>query len=230
MDEQFGPIISATKSAPPKVPGRVPARIRTAREKRMSTPAPLRYEFDESLVDRVRAGDFEAFHQLLRPLEYMIFRVACALSSEELAEQVAQDAVARAWRGFREFCKTTCLRAWVARQIVDAARVASGAWPRYEKAIDDSYSPLNVEEWQQIPPNALEDPRSHNDIQSALAALPTERREIFVLRDIAGFRVAECAGILGIGEQRARDLLLWARLQFRDELLLVCRNRLMKSA
>jgi len=58
----------------------------------------------ESLLDRARAGDSEAFCELCRVYETSLLRQAMALcGNAALAEDLAQDTLVEAWKGLRRY-------------------------------------------------------------------------------------------------------------------------------
>lgn len=186
----------------------------------MSAPTPRRFDFDETLVLRVQSGDRQAFFRLVRPHENTIFTVGWAFTgSEQLGEEVAQEAVLKAWLNFREYSVDACFRTWLVEITVRQTRAALSSGSNNRKhvgAVTTHYSPSNFEPWQELPAGMLEEVRFRKRLQQALLALPAQCREVFVLRDMIALPVLEAARILGLEQAVAKQYLSHARLQFRD--------------
>ena len=59
---------------------------------------------EEGLIHRIRDGEHELFYELVRPYEGRIYATALAiLRNEHEAEDVAQEAVLKAFKNLRQF-------------------------------------------------------------------------------------------------------------------------------
>ena len=152
----------------------------------------------EDARDRVR------FEEEILELSDQVYRVARRLvSSREEAEDLVQEAYARAFRSWRSYTPGTNLRAWLFRILanlnIDRAR-------RQQRAPD--FQPL--EEGDYYLYNRLEETGGADDedrvvqrlsqdgIVQALAAVPHNFRDVVVLVDIGDFTYEDAAQILDI--------------------------------
>jgi len=208
------------------------SNIRTAGAKRF-TPAnadsvAARTEVQERhLIQRVVAGENEAFLELVKPFERMIYgSVMSILGNEFDAEEVTQEAVLKAFRalkGFRAECKFST---WIVQIAINEARMKlRKERPHLYESLEDSaknddgeYVPRDLADWREIPSETLERKELRDALQAALAALPEKYREVLVLRDVNNISIAETAQALGISEACVKTRLLRARLQMRDAL------------
>jgi RNA polymerase sigma factor (sigma-70 family) len=71
---------------------------------------------------------------------------------------------------------------------------------------------------QKMRPRKLFSRHLRRALSLALASLRPMFREVFVLRDVQRFSIAETAQMLGIGESAVKTRLLSARLQMRNAL------------
>ena len=111
------------------------------------------------------------------------------------AEDVAQEAFARAFRGLGRFREEARLSTWFYRILLNEARRYArrqqlrtrlfGAGSERDSAPDPGYSPPES------------DPALARRIGEALARLPSGQREVFVLVHLEGFTVAEAAEATG---------------------------------
>ena len=149
--------------------------------------------------DRVR------FEEEALALADQVYRVARHLvGSKEEAEDLVQEAYARAFRSWRSFTPGTNLRAWLLR-ILTNLNIDRGR--RNQRTPD--IQPLD--EGDYLLNDRLEstgegtgeaqrvvDRLSQDDVVSALSAVPHDFRDVIVLVDIGDFTYADAAQILDI--------------------------------
>jgi RNA polymerase sigma-70 factor (ECF subfamily) len=184
--------------------------------------------FDEqALIDRVRAGDCEAFYELVRPHERAIYITAYSILQEQAeAEDVAQETVLKAFRNLHQFRGDARFGTWIITIAMNEARMRLRSRQRARlESLDAStpddpdYTPLQLRDWREIPSQALERQELREALARALACLEEKYREVLVLRDVQLLNVAETAKILGITPGNVKVRLLRARLQMRDRLV-----------
>ncbi|MGZ4837171.1 MAG: sigma-70 family RNA polymerase sigma factor [Terriglobales bacterium] len=182
---------------------------------------------EQALINRVRAGDSNAFYDLVRPHERAIYVTAYSILQEPSeAEDVAQETVLKAFRSLHQFRGDARFGTWLITIAMNEARMRlrSRQRARFESldatAPDDpDYVPLQLRDWREIPSQALERQELRVALARALAALDEKYREVLVLRDVQLLNVAETAEILGITPGNVKVRLLRARLQMRDRLV-----------
>lgn len=108
------------------------------------------------------------------------------------AEDVTQDAFVKAFRGLRGFRGDAALETWFYRILVRQAH-SYRRWRRVRAlwtggVLDDPADPR---------PAAPGDPALRQRIADALDRLTRSQREAFVLVHLEGFRIGECAEVLG---------------------------------
>lgn len=149
--------------------------------------------------DRVR------FEEEALELSDQVYRVARHLAgSREEAEDLMQEAYARAFRSWRSFTPGTNLRAWLLRILTnlnidrgrkkqrtpDTQPLEEGDYFLYNR-LEESSGPAQDEE-------RVVERLSQDDIVSALSAVPHDFRDVVVLVDIGDFTYADAAQILDI--------------------------------
>ncbi|MGZ4823754.1 MAG: sigma-70 family RNA polymerase sigma factor [Terriglobales bacterium] len=182
---------------------------------------------EQALINRVRAGDSNAFYDLVRPHERAIYVTAYSILQEPSeAEDVAQETVLKAFRSLHQFRGDARFGTWLITIAMNEARMRlrSRQRARFESldatAPDDpDYVPLQLRDWREIPSQALERQELRVALARALAALDEKYREVLVLRDVQLLNVSETAEILGITPGNVKVRLLRARLQMRDRLV-----------
>ena len=178
------------------------------------------------LIERIRGGERELFYQLVRPYERAVYLVAYSvLKNEADAEDVAQEAILKAFRSLGDFRGDSRFQHWLIKIALNEARM------RYRKrqgeklqSLDDSgededHVPLQIRDWRELPPEVLDRAEVRGEIQDAIGCLSDKYREVLVLRDIEELSIAETAQVLDITEATVKVRLFRARLKLRDRLV-----------
>jgi RNA polymerase sigma-70 factor, ECF subfamily len=192
-----------------------------------ATAAQVSPETELALIERVCNGENELFYELVRPYERAVFVAAqSVLQNESDAEDVAQEAVVKAFEHLKSFRRESKFSTWLIQIAINEARmrIRKGRKHLYESTdeafTDDSgdYMPKDFADWREIPSEALQRKELREALQRAMQSLKPIYREVFVLRDVQNLNIDETAKILGISEASVKTRLLRARLQMRDAL------------
>ncbi len=185
---------------------------------------PARPLNEEMLIQRIRNGEHDLFYELIRPYERRVYSTAFAiLRNEADAEDVAQQAVLKAFKHIRQFRAEARFSTWLTQITINEAHM----WRRkahtniMEPIIDHhdeegNYTPRDFADWREIPLETLERKEVRQKLAEALASLGEKYREIFVLRDMQHLSIEETAKTLGISTASVKTRLLRARLMLRD--------------
>src|SRR3954469_16101205 len=151
----------------------------------------------EDARDRVR------FEEEALELADQVYRVARRLvSTREEAEDLMQEAYARAFRSWRSFQPGTNLRAWLLRILtnlnIDRGRRVQRS-PDMQPLEEGDYFLYNkLEEDGGSAEERVDERLSQDDAVAALSAVPHDFRDVIVLVDIGDFSYADAAQILEI--------------------------------
>jgi RNA polymerase sigma-70 factor, ECF subfamily len=193
----------------------------------MGAPEPRLEVIEAELIRRVCQGDKDAFYGLVRPYERAVYVAAVSiLNNPADAEEVAQEAVLKAFTHLAEFRAEAKFSTWLIQITINEARSRLRKDRRHlYESIDEprtdeegDYSPKDFADWREIPSETLKRDELRNALKRALASLPLKYREVFILRDIQNLSIEETAEILSISEGNVKTRLLRARLQMRDAL------------
>jgi RNA polymerase sigma-70 factor (ECF subfamily) len=83
---------------------------------------------------------------------------------------------------------------------------------------EGEYVPRDFADWREIPSEAVQKKELRQALSRAVASLTPKHREVFVLRDVHHFTIAETAQMLGVRQSAVKTRLMRARLQMRDAL------------
>lgn len=178
-----------------------------------------------ALIKSVCEGNGEAFYTLVRPYERMIYVVALSVTKNSAdAEEVAQEAVLKAFSNLRRFRAECKFSTWLVQITFNEARMKVRKERRHiYESMDDpvqgaegDYWPKDFADWRPIASELLEKEELRLRLQAAVDSLPVSYREVVVLRDVNSLSTKETAIILGISEGAVKTRLLRARLQLRD--------------
>ena len=182
---------------------------------------------EELLIQRVQNGEIEVFYELVRPYERGVFLAALSLVKNEAdAEEVAQEAILKAFRGLARFRGEAKFSTWLIQIAINEAKMKLRKDRRhlYEsleegpRGDDGDYMPKDYADWREIPSEALEQKELRVALTKALKSLPEKYRSVLVLRDVQQLSIAETSQALGISEANVKTRLSRARLQMRDAL------------
>jgi RNA polymerase sigma-70 factor (ECF subfamily) len=182
---------------------------------------------EAELIRRVRNGDKEAFYELVRPYERAVYTSAISiLNNQADAEEVAQEAVFKAFSNLSKFRGESKFSTWLIQITINEARLRLRKDRRHlYESVDEpksneegDYFPKDYADWREIPSEALQRKELRDALQRAMAALDPKYREVLVLRDIQHLSIEETSQVLGISAGNVKTRLLRARLQMRDAL------------
>ena len=179
---------------------------------------------EELLIRRVCAGEHELFYELVRPYERRVYSAALAiLRNQADAEDVAQEAVLKAFKHIRQFRAESRFSTWLIQITVNEARMrrrkehADLIEPMIERPDEQgAYVPRDFADWREIPSEVLERKEVREKLAEALESLGEKYREVFILRDMQHLSIDETAKALGISTASVKTRLLRARLMLRD--------------
>ena len=161
------------------------------------TPGSSRVEAtDAAVVRRVLACDVESFAILVERHHERCLRLATRLiGSTQDAEEAVQDAFVRAYRALGRYEEREQFGAWLTRILVNRCRTAAARSSRRAQTFVHDEVAAGA-----APARGGADARMWRaEIERALAALPSEQREAFVLKHVEELDYEAMAKITGVG-------------------------------
>jgi RNA polymerase sigma-70 factor, ECF subfamily len=188
-------------------------------------------EADEVLLQAYRAGDVRAFERLVarheKPVWNFIRRfVADAATAEDLLQEVFLRVVKSAdeWRGAAKF--STWLYTIARNLTVDQARRQvhrNAASLDAERSIGsgDSTTTLHdrIASTDRRADEIASDRETKRRIDEAVAALPPDQREVFLMREVMEMPFAEIAAAVGASEPTVKSRMRYALEKLRAALV-----------
>lgn len=176
-----------------------------------------RVQLDEqALIDRARRGDTDAFGELVWRYRDTVYTLAVRLVGPDLAGDVAQEALIRAWRAMPRFRGEAALGTWLHRITVNTAWTLRKRAARHAtQQLDDAVLDTTVDHTTTGPEKAGEMLDLRAGLRDAIEQLSPGQRSVLVLRDVYGWSHAEVARELGITHTTAKVRLHRARKRVR---------------
>lgn len=176
---------------------------------------------DEELFERFRRGERAAFEVLLRrhraPLFTFVLRTL-GTGDRARAEDLVQDTFVRVIKGAGEWQQRARFSTWlftIARNLcLDSMRrekhrraesLDQPAGDEDGRALGDA-----IEGTEAGPERRAEASRLRPVLEAALAGLPPEQREVFVLRESAGVPFKEIGELTGVSENTVKSRMRYA--------------------
>ena len=182
---------------------------------------------EAELIQSVCDGEREAFYELIRPYERLVYVTAISiLKNPADAEEVAQEAVLKAFSNLAGFRGESKFSTWLVQITYNEAKMKLRKAHRHlYESIDEQqqteegdYWPRDFADWRPIPSELLEKDDVRQAVQNAINSLSPISREVVTLRDIQNLSIRETSTILGISEAAVKTRLHRARLLLRDSL------------
>lgn len=175
---------------------------------------------DAELVDRLRAGEEDAFVALAEKYRPAMLSLALGhVPSSAVAEEVVQDTWIGVLRGIGRFERRSTFRTWLFRIVINRA-VSAGVRERRSVPVDDvepmaGGSRFDVAGNWAVPPEPWADQvedrvlaaKMAPRVLAAIGELPPRQRDVVTLRDVQGLSSVEVCSALDISEANQRVLL-----------------------
>jgi RNA polymerase sigma-70 factor (ECF subfamily) len=180
---------------------------------------------ESELIEKSKAGDVEAFSQLIRNYENKIFSLAhhvCAGMPSD-AEDVYQETFLSAFKNIKGFKNRSNLGTWLYRIA------ANLCWVRFRKKkrdpvmsildrnrTDENGIQWEFKDWFPNPEEISRKKELQEAVAKALSELPSDYRLVLTLRDIEGLSAEETAKILKLSIPAVKSRLHRGRIYLRE--------------
>ncbi len=175
---------------------------------------------DRAAVLRAKAGDRDAFREIVEAHSRHVFGLAFRMTgNEEDAEDVVQETFLKAYRGFARFEGASEVSTWLhriaANCAVDLLRRRKGT--AFSSAAASPDADL-VPDAGSGPAAAAYGSEIDRRMQASLRRLSAMERAAFTLRHFEGRSIGEIAGVLGVRAGAAKNCVFRAVAKLRADL------------
>lgn len=181
---------------------------------------------EQELVARAKAGDQDAFAQLVRDNEKRVYNLALRMVGDpDDALDLSQEAFLKAWKGLGGFKGDSAFSTWVYRLASNVCLDFLRAKKRRQELVDPAHS---LDDQDAPPPPAderlrpdehLERKERSASLHRALSDLPDHHRQILVMRELSGLSYQEISEVLKLDLGTVKSRLTRARTALRKLLL-----------
>lgn len=159
---------------------------------------------DVQLARKAQAGDAQAFATLCDRYRKRVWRIIASVAKGPDVDDLAQEAIVRAWCALRSYRAEASFEAWLCRIALNAAHdYQRSAWKRrvifWQESRDEN------EESGETVEGEFARRELQRRIRKAVAALPEPQRAPLWLHYFEGFTLAEVARLEGISESTLRS-------------------------
>jgi RNA polymerase sigma-70 factor, ECF subfamily len=199
-------------------------------------PLSLKHDYpsaaDEALVEWARAGDTEAFEQLVfRHRDKIYARALMMMRNEEEALDLAQEAWVKAWQRLHQFQGDSSFATWMTRIVINLCldqirrqkKTRAESIEQLEEEVGGVEHQLPVESAN--PTEGLEKDELRRKIDDAMSKLTPAHRMVVVLHEFEGLEYKEIAKRVGISIGTVMSRLFYARRRLATLLRGVQRER-----
>jgi RNA polymerase sigma-70 factor, ECF subfamily len=165
---------------------------------------------EDRLIDLAKAGDREALQALYERHAARVLAITRRLVEDDsLAEDLAQEAWIRAFKGLATYRSDARFSSWLYRVAVNTALRGRHQFRRRQ---------ARVIEMENVPPPSAPQPPPllRLRLEDALGRLAPGMRRVLVLHDVEGYTHREIADFLGISEGTSKSQLYKARTRMRE--------------
>jgi RNA polymerase sigma-70 factor, ECF subfamily len=173
---------------------------------------------DGALLAAARAGDVDAFAEIVRRYEHRLRPVLRRILDDSRdVDEAVQDVFVQAWRNLDRYRGDAAVFTWLYRIGVNEG-LARRRRKRLETVELESPAAAAVHDERGAiqPERSAEMTDTGERVHAALAALPFDYREAVVLRDLAGLSNEEVADALGLTLPAAKSRIHRGRMQLRE--------------
>ena len=170
---------------------------------------------DQAAVERVLAGDVSAFEDLVRRWQGPLINLAWRFTNDRgRADEMAQEAFLRAFRGLDRWRKDAAFSTWLFALATNLYRTELRRIPMRTVSFEEA-GPLRDPRAQD---GGVEQADLHRAVRRAVLALPSKYREALILFYFHDMDVPSAARSLGLSEGTVKSQLARGREILRGKL------------
>ena len=190
---------------------------------RKPLPSTIVRDDEAALVAAAKAGDNNAFDELVTRYERKIFRLAMNITQNQAeAEDAMQDAFLKAFQHLGDFQGGSRFYTWLVRIAVNESLMRLRKRRPNQVSIDETVEteeasmPRQIEDWGPSPEKRFAQSEMEGILSKVIEQLEPLYRAVFLMRDVSELSTEETADALGISIPAVKSRLLRARLKLRD--------------
>jgi RNA polymerase sigma-70 factor (ECF subfamily) len=179
---------------------------------------------DAECVDKVKAGDLDAFEELMNRHSQRVYRTLVGiLGNPDDARDAMQDTFLKAFQHLASFEGRSKFSTWLVSISTNTA-IQRLRERRPMESLDESgpeeegFRPRQIQAWTEDPEQLYSQAEMRSLVENGVMKLPVKYRMVLMLRDIEQLPIEEAASALGLGVPATKARLLRGRLMLREAL------------
>lgn len=170
---------------------------------------------DQSAVERVLAGDISAFEEIVQRWQKPLINLAYRFCHDRgRAEEMAQEAFLRAYRGLNQWRKDAAFSTWLFALATNLYRSELRRIPARTMSLDEIAEPADT----RASDGGLEDRDRNSAVRRAVLNLPSKYREALILFYFHDMDITAAARSLALPEGTVKARLFRGRELLRSKL------------
>ena len=186
-------------------------------------------EEDIELIKAFQSGERIAFDRLVLAYKDHVFNLCYRfLSDFQEAEDVSQEIFFKAYKSLKKFRFKSSFYTWLYRIAVNTCinrlkslefrNIKKNFWTDSSKESENAAGPTKITDGSINPEIELEKKERERIIQDAINSLPSEHKEVIILRDVEGLSYEEITDITGLRTGTLKSRLSRARHRLQTKL------------
>lgn len=177
---------------------------------------------DLEVVHRVKAGDTDAFEELVRRHGRRVYRSLIGiLENAEEAEDALQDCFLKAFQHLPEFEGRARFSTWLVRIAINTGVQRLRGRKDFDTLDDESedFKPRRIQAWGDNPEDSYSREELRKLVEKEVMKLPAKYRVALMLRDLEELSTEEAANVLGLTIPGLKARVLRGRLMLRESMV-----------
>ena len=177
---------------------------------------------DVEIIGRVKAGDTDAFEELVRRHGRRVYRSLIGILGDPAdAEDALQDCFLKTFQHLQEFEGRARFSTWLLRIAINTGVQRLRGRKDFDTLDDEGedFKPKRIEAWDENPEESYSREELRKLVEKEVMKLPAKYRVALILRDLEELSTVEAANALGLSVPGLKARVLRGRLMLRESMV-----------
>lgn len=177
---------------------------------------------DVEIIGRVKAGDTDAFEELVRRHGRRVYRSLIGILGDPTeAEDALQDCFLKAFQHLPEFEGRARFSTWLVRIAINTGVQRLRGRKDFDTLDDegDDFKPKRIQAWEENPEDSYSREELRQLVEKEVMKLPAKYRVALILRDLEELSTVQAANVLGLTVPGLKARVLRGRLMLRESMV-----------
>ncbi len=179
-------------------------------------------DVDAAVVAKVKAGDTDAFEELVRRHGRRVYRSLIGiLGNAQEAEDALQDCFLKAFQHLPEFEGRARFSTWLIRIAINTGIQRLRGRKDFDSLDEsaDDFKPRRIQTWDENPEESYSREELKRIVEQQVMKLPAKYRVVLMLRDLEELSTEQAANALGLTIPGLKARVLRGRLMLRESMV-----------